>query len=263
MQTAVVTGAGRGFGREIARRLAQRGYAVLATDVDEQAARETAELAGASCWSMALDVRDPEAHRAAARAAAEKGELRVWVNNAGVLRTGKAWSHSDDEVNLMVGANLLGVIWGSRSAVDAMRTGGGEILNLASMSAYGPVPGLAIYAATKHSVLGFSSSLQGDLDSEGIPIRVHALCPDAANTGMVGENAADADASILFSGGLLDVDEVVDAGMAMLGTKSIVRSLPRSRGLLTRSLAPFPRVGLPIIRALGKSGDRGRRRQAP
>ena len=62
---------------------------------------------------MQLDVRDPEAHRAAAaRAAIERGPLEVWVNNAGVLRTRKAWDHADDEVRLAVDVNLLGVIWG-------------------------------------------------------------------------------------------------------------------------------------------------------
>ena len=75
---------------------------------------------------------------------------------------------------------------GSRAAVAAMREdGGGHILNIASMSSFGPVPGLAVYAATKAAVLSFSAGLQGDLDLAGIPIRVHVLCPDAADTAMV------------------------------------------------------------------------------
>ncbi len=77
---AVVTGAGRGFGRAIALRLARRGYVVAATDVDADAAAETAEEAGG--FSMELDVRDPEAHRRVAREAAGRGPLEVWVNNA-------------------------------------------------------------------------------------------------------------------------------------------------------------------------------------
>src|SRR5918995_4666204 len=111
---AVVTGAGRGFGREIAKQLAGRGYDVLATDLDGEAAAATAEAIGG--FSMQVDVRDPEAHRRAARAAIARGPLEVWVNNAGVLRTRKAWDHSDDEVRLEVDVNLYGVIWGSRAA---------------------------------------------------------------------------------------------------------------------------------------------------
>ena len=136
---AVVTGAGRGFGREIAKRLAGRGYAVLATDLDGEAAAATAEAIGG--FSMQLDVRDPEAHRRVARAAIERGPLEVWVNNAGVLRTRKAWDHPDDEVRLEVDVNLYGVIWGSRAAVDAMRERGGQnmhVINLGSMSAFTP-----------------------------------------------------------------------------------------------------------------------------
>ena len=79
----------------------------------------------------------------------------------------------------------LGVIWGSHAAVEAMRSGPGDnrhIVNIASLSALMPVPGLAIYSATKHGVLGFTGSLQGDLMDAGIPITVHALCPDAADT---------------------------------------------------------------------------------
>src|SRR3954453_8364447 len=141
---AVVTGAGRGFGGAIAARLAGRGHFVLATDVDETAAAAVAEEIGGA--SMRLDVRDPEAHRAAARAAAERGPLEVWVNNAGVMRAGHAWEHTDDDIRLTCHVNLLGVIWGSLAAVEAMRDGLGDrhIVNIASLSALGPVPGLAV-----------------------------------------------------------------------------------------------------------------------
>src|SRR5215210_723326 len=197
---AVVTGAGRGFGRAIAARLARRGHTVLATDVDERAVAAVAEEIGGH--SMALDVRDPEQHRAAARTAAEHGPLEVWVNNAGVMRAGHAWEHSDDDVRLTVDVDLLGVIWGSLAAVEAMKGGAGDprspasagqgagrhIVNIASLAALGPVPGLSMYTAAKHGVLGFTGSLQGDLFDAGIPITLHALCPDAADTPLLREH---------------------------------------------------------------------------
>lgn len=201
MATAVVTGAGRGIGREVAIRLAQRGYDVLVTDVDEASAKATADAIGERAWSMQQDVRDADSHRAVAQAAQARGPVEVWVNNAGVLRTDKVWAHSDDEVRVMTEANLLGVFWGARAAVDAMRNGGGHIINMASMSAFGPVPGLAVYGATKHGVLAFTESLQGDLKEAGIPIRLHAVCPDGVDTGMVREREHDPDAAIIFSSG--------------------------------------------------------------
>jgi NAD(P)-dependent dehydrogenase (short-subunit alcohol dehydrogenase family) len=262
VETAVVTGAGRGIGREIARRLVARGYGVLVTDVTLQAAKETAELLGERVWPMALDVRDPEAHRAAAASAAEHGPLRAWFNNAGLLRTEKSWEHSDDEIRLMVRVNVLGTMFGSRAAVAAMRsTGGGHIVNMASLSSLGPVPGLAVYGATKHAVLGFSVSLQGDLEHAGIPIRVHAVCPDAVDTGMVRERRADPESAIIFSAPkLLEASEVADRAVALLDTTKIVEVIPPSRGWLVRVMAGFPRADLKLLELFRRAGDKKRRR---
>jgi NAD(P)-dependent dehydrogenase (short-subunit alcohol dehydrogenase family) len=261
VDTAVVTGAGRGFGREIARCLAARGYAVLATDIDFAAAQETASLLGEPAWAMAHDARDPDAHRAVAAAATERGPLRVWVNNAGVARTAKAHEEPDGDVRLMVETNLLGVMWGSRAAVPAM-SGGGHIINVGSLSSLSPVPGLATYASTKHGVLGYTTSLQGDLDNAGLPIRMHCVCPDAANTALVRNVEHDPEAAILFSGpGLLEASEVAERTVAMLDGKAIVRVIPRWRGLLARSAAPFPLIGLKTTGLLRRLGERRRRKR--
>jgi NAD(P)-dependent dehydrogenase (short-subunit alcohol dehydrogenase family) len=266
-KVAVVTGAGRGIGKEIARRLIGRGYAVLVTDINLDGANQTAGELGERAWAMALDVRDPDAHRNAAAAASERGRLEVWVNNAGVVRALKAWEHPDEEVRLMVESNLLGVIWGSRAAIAGMRRTGaedGRIINIASLSALGPVPGISTYAATKHAVLGFSTSLQGDLDHAGIPITVHVVCPDAVDTPMVQESADDPDAAIIFSGPrLLEADEVADKVVALLDTRAMVLVLPRWRGWLSRVLAPFPRFGLKLLALFRRVGERRRPSSQP
>ncbi len=259
---AVVTGAGRGLGRAVARRLAGRGYTVLCTDIDADAAAETADIVGG--FSLAHDVRVPDAHREVARAASERGPLEVWVNNAGILRTVKAWEHSDDEVRLLVEVNVLGVMHGSRAAVDAMRSGAGQnrhIINIASLSALTPVPGLAVYAATKHAVLGFTGSLQGDLNVAGLPITVHAVCPDAADTDMVRERVGDEDSAMVFSAPrLLSADEVADRTAGLLDSRELVAVIPRWRGWVARSSAMLGRhalVGVPLLR---KQGARRRAR---
>jgi NAD(P)-dependent dehydrogenase (short-subunit alcohol dehydrogenase family) len=258
--TAVVTGAGRGFGREIARRLSGRGYDVLATDIDAETAATTAEQVGG--FSMGLDVRDPAAHRAAARAATERGPLEVWVNNAGVLRTRKGWEHDDAEVRLLCDVNLLGVIWGSRAAVDAMREHGGSnmhLINMASLSALVPVPGLTVYGATKHGVLGFSESLQGDLLAAGVPISVHAVCPDSADTELIRERAHEHDSAIIWSAPrLLSADEVAGHVVDLLDSKRVVHVIPRWRGWVARGMALTGRSGLRAAELLRKQGE-GRR----
>jgi NAD(P)-dependent dehydrogenase (short-subunit alcohol dehydrogenase family) len=259
---AVVTGAGRGFGRAIAARLAGRGYTVLATDVDAGAAAATAESVGG--FSMELDVRDPEAHRAAARAAAERGPLEVWVNNAGVLRTRKVWEQPDDEVRLMAEINMLGVIWGSRAAVEAMRERGGanmHVINLGSMSALTPVPGLAVYAATKHAVLGFTASLQGELMAAGVPIDLHVVCPDGADTDMTRERSAEPDSAIIWSGPrMLSAAEVADAVVGLLDSKTLVLGIPRRRAWAARLGALTGRQGLRMSERLRQQGERKRAR---
>ena len=257
---AVVTGAGRGFGREIARRLSGRGYHVLATDIDAAAAAATGEQVGGS--SMALDVRDPEAHRAAARTAAERGPVEVWVNNAGVLRTRKAWEHDDDEVRLLCEVNLLGVIWGSRAAVDAMRERGGSnmhLINMASLSSLAPVPGLTVYGATKHGVLGFSEALHGDLLAAGVPITVHAVCPDSADTDLIRERAHEHDSAIIWSAPrLLSAEEVAGEVVGLLDSKRLVHVIPRWRGWVARGLALAGRPGLRAAEPIRKQGERRR-----
>jgi NAD(P)-dependent dehydrogenase (short-subunit alcohol dehydrogenase family) len=263
VETAVVTGAGRGFGREIARRLAARGYAVLVTDIDLSAAEETASQLGERAWAMAHDARDPDAHRAVATAAAERGPLRVWVNNAGVARAGKGFEEPDDDVRLMVETNLLGVMWGSRAAIAVMRDGGGHVINIASMSSLGPVPGISTYASTKHGVLGYTTSLQGDLDEARIPIHMHAVCPDAANTAMVRDEREKPDSAILFSAPrLLDPSDVAEQTVSLIDSKKIVLVIPRWRGWIARSAAPFPRFGLKTIALLRRLGERERRKQS-
>src|SRR5512135_2651494 len=147
MDVAVVTGAGRGIGRAIARELAHRGYAVVAGDVDVDAAAETAALLGGSAHPVLYDVRDPDRARQVARDASALGRLAVWVNNAGVWYPATVWEHADDEIRRQVEVNVLGMLWGCRAALDVMG-GRGDIVNLASLSALGPVPGLAVYSAT-------------------------------------------------------------------------------------------------------------------
>ena len=259
MNTAVVTGAGRGMGRETARRLAARGYQVLVTDLNEQAAQETAELIGGGAWAMAQDVRDPESHKRAAQAAAERGPLKVWVNNAGILKTERIWDHPDADVRLMVEVNLLATVWGVRAAIEVMQRDpvGAHVINMASMASFGPVPGLGVYAATKHGVLGLTESLQGDLLLTGSPIRVHAVCPDLVDTGMMREHADNPAYALGFSGSkIYTPDEISEQVVSLLDTDKIVLSIPRNRMAVARLAGLFPRTGLHVAKAFLTVGQK-------
>lgn len=253
--TAVVTGAGRGLGRAIAVRLARRGHHVLATDVDGAAAAATAELVAGT--AVALDVRDPDAHREVARAASSRGRLAVWVNNAGVLAVGDTWRLADTEARRLVEINLLGTIWGCHAAVPAM-VGDGHIINIASMSALVPTPGLAIYGATKWGVAGFSMSLAGELRAAGSPIRVSSLNPGAIAGDMTSAVAHDRASGILFGSKLLAIDAVADAADALLDTPALERTIPAATGAVMHALRPFPELGLRLLSTVAKLGRRRR-----
>ncbi len=264
MKIAVVTGAGRGLGREIAKGLADKGFTVLVTDIDEGAAQATADAIGGGAWSMRQDVRDPGSHGAVARAANEHGSLELWVNNAGVLHTGHAWEHSDDAVRQMTEVNLLGTIWGARAAIDAMRAKGGHLINIASLSSITPVPGLAVYGATKQAVLGFTISLAGDLERAALPIRVSAVCPDGIDTDMVRNVRSSTEASIVFaSPKLLTVEEVAGVVLDLVDKPRLAVSVPRSRAALAHVLRPFPTFSLQALKPFLWFGERQRRKPAP
>ncbi len=257
--TAVVTGAGRGLGKLIATRLARRGLAVLCTDIDAAAAADSAAQIGAGAWAMAQDVRDPESHRVAAAAATARGPMAAWVNNAGVLAVGAAWEQDDATVRRLVEVNLLGVIWGARAAIDAMRGGGGHLINVASISSLVPAPGLAVYGATKHAVLGLSTSLQGDLDRAGVAIKVSAICPDAMETDMVKGVAHHDAASILYSAGtMLRAEDVADEVSGLLDRPRLVTVLPRRRAALVHAFRAFPGLELKVLERVYKIGQRVR-----
>ena len=250
---AVVTGGARGIGRAIAEQLVLRGYAVVVSDLDADAARRTAGEIGAAA-GVAQDVRDEDSHREVAAEAARHGRLAVWVNNAGVGFDGPIAEQGSAQVRSLVDVNVAGVIWGCRAAVRAMPEGG-QILNVASLSALGPVPGLSVYAATKAAVVSLTASLNSELRGRGI--RVHAICPDGVDTDLVaGMDPRGQAAALVHSGGrLLSAGEIGRAAVDLLGGPRVVRTVPAWRGGLMRLTALAPSVMMrlePVMRFQGR-----------
>lgn len=255
--TAVVTGARRGIGLAFARRLADAGHRVVLTDLDGDAAERAADEIGRGAVGIQQDVRDIASHRKVAEEAGALGDLTRWVNNAGALFAGSAWEHTGEELATILEVNLRGVMAGSTAAIRQMGKSGGVVLNVSSISALTPVPGLALYAATKAAVLSYTTSLQGDLKHAGLPIRARALCPDVVGTTMVTERSKDPGAAMLFSGPKpLREDTVASAGMALMESRQVFRVLPRWRGVLVRSLDAAPSAGLGVLGIMRRLGDR-------
>jgi NAD(P)-dependent dehydrogenase (short-subunit alcohol dehydrogenase family) len=182
---AVVTGAGKGLGAQIVRRLAEAGADVVAGDIDEPAAEataaEVAEATSARVMACALDVGDSASLAAAAdRAVAELGGLEIWVNNAGIFpTTGPAIDATDEFIDRMLRINARGTYAGAREAARRM-VGGGVIVNIASTAGFKAGAGISAYVASKHAVVGITKALALELGPLGI--RVLAVAPTIIDT---------------------------------------------------------------------------------
>lgn len=256
--SVVVTGGARGIGRAIAQKMVGRGHQVVLTDIDGEAARRTAEEIGAVA-GLEQDVRDEASHRVAAEEALRHGPLAVWFNNAGVGNDGAVMDLQSTAVEQLVQVNLMGVIWGMRAAMDAFGPAGGDIVNTASMSAHGPVPGLSVYAATKAAVVSLTTSVQVETPKN---VRVHALCPDGVDTPMV-EAMADhgrAKALVHSGGRLLTAEETAQAAVSLVGTSRVVLSVPTWRAGLMRFTSVTPSISMKAEKLFLWEGRRRMRR---
>jgi NADP-dependent 3-hydroxy acid dehydrogenase YdfG len=260
---AVVTGAGGGLGARTSALLAGRGYTVHLTDLDADAARDTAARIGGAAFASGLDVRDPDACRAVAAATvAAAGGLDVWVNNAGVLLTGPAWDQDAATRRLMVEVNVLGLMNGTVAAVDEMRrTGRGHVVNVASLAGLVAVPGEAVYAGTKHAALGFSLSTQADLHLAGLKgIHISCVCPAGMWTPMLYDKLEDPGAALSFSGRLLAPEEVAEVIGRVLDRPRQVTAVPAWRGLETRLADAVPDLSLKALALFVAQGRRAQRK---
>src|SRR6478672_4673107 len=252
--SCVVTGGARGIGRGIAELMVARGHRVVVTDIDADAAIATAAEIGAIA-GLGQDIRDPGSHRSVAEQAASYGVVTAWFNNAGIGDDGRLSEQSEEQVRRLVEINLLGTLWGMRAALDAFGDAGGDIVNTASLAGLGPVPGYAVYAATKAAIV--SVSMSGHAETPG-NVRVHALCPDGVQTAMLDAQTPGGLGTLLVhSGGrILTVDEVAAAAVDLVGTSRVVRAVPGWRGGVVRASALAPSVS---SRALGLFAAQGRR----
>jgi NAD(P)-dependent dehydrogenase (short-subunit alcohol dehydrogenase family) len=247
---ALVTGGARGLGREIARALAARGYAVHVTDLDADGAQAAARELGPPCWGSTLDVADAAACLAAAQAtAARAGSLDVWVNNAGILRTGFAWEADESARRLLLDVNVAGTMNGTTAALELMRpAGSGHVINIVSLAGLVAAPGETVYAATKHACLAFSIGTLSDLRRSGVKgVHVSALCPDGIWTPMLFDKVDDPHAAASWQGVLLQPSDVARRAVELIDRPRPVVAFPRWRGGLVRVVDAWPRVALTLL----------------
>lgn len=184
-RTAMVTGAARGVGAEIARDFAELGYRVALIDLDEKGVKAAAaelRAAGAQAVGAAADVSDLVSfEQAYETVVAEVGPVDVLVNNAGWSPTKLFVETSDAESHKVIGVNYVGVLNGCRLVVDHMiQSGFGRIISIASDAARVGTAKEAVYAGAKAAVIGFSKSLTAEVARHGVTVNV--VSPGSTDT---------------------------------------------------------------------------------
>lgn len=186
-KVAIVTGAAMGLGAAIATLFAEEGASVLLTDVAEEAGQATAARLARPGLFLRHDVSSPEDWEAVGRAAVERfGRIDILVNNAAILIPGSIEDADVAEWRRVQAVNADGVFLGCRMAVRAMkRSGGGSIVNIASVGSHSGEAYAAAYCASKGAVRSLTKSVAVHCQNQGYGIRCNSIHPGTIDTPMV------------------------------------------------------------------------------
>ena len=184
-KTAIVTGGGSGIGRALSRQLAAQGAHVVVADIQLDSAERTVQSiasAGGSGHAMEVDVANREAVQRLVDSVVEQtGQLDLIFNNTGIAVIGEALEMSAEQWDSVLAVNLHGVVHGTTAAYAVMaRQGHGHIVNIASLAGLVPMPFGTTYCATKHAVVGLSTSLRSEAAGHGV--RISVACPGFIDT---------------------------------------------------------------------------------
>jgi NAD(P)-dependent dehydrogenase (short-subunit alcohol dehydrogenase family) len=180
-RSAIVTGAGSGIGRAVARLLAANGAAVLAADISEVGVKSVAaeiQAAGGTAVSLVGDVTDQEFANRCVAAAGELGPLRIAVNNAGIAgASAPVGEYPLDSWRRVIDVNQNAVFYGMRAQLPAIAAAGygGAIVNISSILGSVGFPNAAAYVTAKHAIVGLTKNAALEYGAQGV--RVNAVGP--------------------------------------------------------------------------------------
>ena len=187
-RVALVTGGGRGIGREACLALRDAGAPIAVCDIDAKTAEETAnELAGGGVrvGAYALDVCDPEAFTATVnRIEREIGAVDILVNNAGIMPLGAFLDQPATADRRQIEINLFGVMNGMRELLPRMaKRERGHVVNIASVAGRIGTPYAAVYSASKFGVIGLTEAIRYEMRHSGVDFSF--ICPALVETELI------------------------------------------------------------------------------
>ena len=256
---ALVTGGARGLGAGMAEALARAGAAVVIADIQEDLGKATADTlkdAGAKAAFVPLDVTDDANWEAAVNAAiGELGGLDILVNNAGVELSALVIDLDPADVRKMLEINVLGTALGLKHAFRAMRPGGpagsgGSVVNISSVAATIPFPGIAGYSATKSAVDRLTRVAALESGKLGYGVRVNCVYPGLVPTEMGMKLAQDMVTLGLWPSAEAAVGDVI--GLTPLGRLGEVSDMADAVVFLASDASRFiTGAGLPVDGGMG------------
>jgi NAD(P)-dependent dehydrogenase (short-subunit alcohol dehydrogenase family) len=256
---ALVTGGARGLGAGMAEALAHAGAAVVIGDIQEDTGKATADAlrrSGATAAFVPLDVTDDASwETAVATTIRELGGLDIVINNAGIEISGLVVDLDPSDVRRMLEVNVLGVALGLKHAFRAMRPGGaagggGAVVNVASVAATIPFPGIAGYSATKSGVDRLTRVAALESGKLGFGVRVNCVYPGLVPTEMGARLAQDMVTLGLWPSAEAAVGDVV--GLTPLGRLGEVADMADAVVFLASDAARFiTGAGLPVDGGMG------------
>lgn len=252
----IVTGAASGIGLTLTQRLLKIGHQVCACDINFQNLEETFQLFNSEQLLLQkLDVRFSQSWQDVITQVLNKWQkIDVLCNVAGVLRENWVSDITEADVNLHFDINVKGTIFGMQAVLPTMlEQKQGHIINIASIAALSPVPGLALYSASKFAVRGYSLAAGIELAQQGISVTT--ICPDAVQTPMLDQQKDKAQAALTFSGSrALTPEEVVNSILAALKDKPLEVILPPMRGVVAKFANAFPALAANQLQKIQQQG---------
>ncbi|UYZ24393.1 SDR family NAD(P)-dependent oxidoreductase [Mesobacillus jeotgali] len=188
-KVAIITGGGSGLGQSTALRLAEEKVNIAVVDISEKGGNETVEMVkklGVEAIFIKADVSKQEDVKNYVNQTVEQfGKIDYFFNNAGISGSGSYFLDSSiEEIEQIVGINLLGALYGVRYVAEVMlKNGGGSIVNTASSAGVIGQDSVVTYSATKHGIVGFTKSMVAEYGKDGL--RVNAIAPGPTETPMV------------------------------------------------------------------------------
>lgn len=252
----LITGAASGIGAATAREAARRGCRVAVADVDLAGAQAVATEVGGV--AVELDVRSEGGwRRALDEVESALGPVDVLVSNAGIIHTGYARDLTLEQHRHVLDVNLMGAVTGILTALERMRSRGGQVVTVCSMTSFLPLQGYAMYGATKHALRAFHHALA--IEERGGSVDFTIVHPPGTRTRMLEQEEADPSAVMTFAEKSVSAEEVATVIVDAFETRPAEVVFPAVGGRFQRlvgSQAALMQRALPLVEHLARRNAR-------